>query len=674
MATFVDGIAASQNIDTSGERISIAGMDISSLATEGTLTYEHEAATGPKGEKIVIKMPQQTVGKILEAKKIFGPEDCSSDRHTYFWNKCQTPFIYIMGELLDEYTDAARDLAGKFRYDADHREQNQRSMMNFSIEGGYIKVEGMEVTRSVARKCTITVTPANKAAGAEMVPAKGASQSKTDFDSLFKTETIEIELFKTEPKNFASLMPSNDMQKHADILGIEPMKKNVVPFKKALASTPGVATKPAPKASGPSSPKLPGLTNNSGTNIGSTKSGKSIKSHAKIHEYSGFSSQDHNDAANLHHKAAQEAKDPKTGAHHLEKMKLHLQASKTSELKEGRFDRAKAAISAKSVSRHKNPSLFEKSMDAGSGMAAPGQLTGGAALAKEDLTNKPVFTTVAGSKMRSGSPGIKSGMGTSHMGSHVRRGTDHNNGRAKEIAAKQLKNMKSAPKPNLEKTEWTERAEEEYQNWDKREQFQDFMADRMPNLTKGEIDAIGQTLALKKSLDKEKALVKLVNAKESSWKCSTNKHTEEDLCKKERCWAGYEPTPGKKAFSKGSCRKTTHLKKSIDVEQKLSNLIPMAKALKFGSEEDQKATAAALEARAKNPPKKAEPKAKAPELDKETHSEVTHTSSYGDDHETLHLKSGHELHGVKKGRFKAGDKVVAKPHIMGTFLVDHKKD
>ena len=34
-----------------------------------------------------------------------------------------------------------------------------------------------------------------------------------------------------------------------------------------------------------------------------------------------------------------------------------------------------------------------------------------------------------------------------------------------------------------------------------------------------------------------------------------NKHTEEDLCKKERCWAGYEPTPGKKAFSKGSCRK-----------------------------------------------------------------------------------------------------------------------
>lgn len=24
---------------------------------------------------------------------------------------------------------------------------------------------------------------------------------------------------------------------------------------------------------------------------------------------------------------------------------------------------------------------------------------------------------------------------------------------------------------------------------------------------------------------------------------------------KSRCWKGYEPTPGKKAYSKGSCRK-----------------------------------------------------------------------------------------------------------------------
>ena len=496
MPTFVDGIAASENIDSSGERISIAGMDISSLAVDGTLTFEHEAATGPKGEKITIKMPEQTVGKILKAKKIFSEADCEDERQKYFWDKCKTPYIYILGELFDDYTDAARDLAGKFRYDSDRLNQNERTVMNFSIEGAYIAKEGIEVTRSVARKVTLTSLPCNKAARAEMVPAAGSAKGKNDIDALFKTETIEIEMFKTEPKAFRMFAPSNDMQKHADALGIAPMQKNVLPFKKPLTGGPDVATKPAPSAGGaPSASKLPGATNNAGTQLGTTKSGKSVMSHAKIHEYHGFSGQDHNDAANLHHVAAQAAKDPKTGAHHLDKMKLHLQATKTAEHRESRFARSKTAVSAKSVSRHKNPSLFEKSMDAGSGMAAPGQLTGGAALAKEDLDKK------------------------------------------------------------IKKSELMTRVNEEYKNWDQREDFAVFMAGRMPHLTKGEINAIGQTLALKKSLDKEKALVKLVNAKESSWKCSTNKHTEEDLCKKERCWAGYEPTPGKKAFSKGSCRK-----------------------------------------------------------------------------------------------------------------------
>lgn len=487
MATFVHGIAASENIDSSGERISIAGMDISSLAIDGTLTFEHEAATGPKGEKITIKMPEQTVGKVLKAKKIFSEKDCEDDHELYFWNKCKTPYIYALGELFDDYTDAARDLAGKLRYDADHKHQNERTVINFSIEGAYIAKEGIDVTRSVARKITLTSLPCNKAAIAEMVPTPGSAKGKNDIDSLFKTETIEIELFKTEPLIFVHKAESLDLQKHADALGIEPMQKNVLSFKKPLA---GGSASPAAAA------KLPEPSTLAGTRLGSTKSGKAVMSHAKIHEYHGFSSQDHNDAANMHHKAATGARDPKTGSHHLDKMKLHLQATKTAEQKEGRFDRAKAAISAKSVSRHQNPSLFEKSMEAGSGMAAPGNLVGGAALAKEDLDKK------------------------------------------------------------MKKSEWLDRAEEEYSKWDKREDFQAFLAARLPNLTKGEIDAIGQTLALKKSLDKENFLAKLVNIKKASlWKCSTNKHSEEELCKKERCWSGYEPTPGKKPFSKGSCRK-----------------------------------------------------------------------------------------------------------------------
>lgn len=519
--TFVDGIAASQNIDSSGERIFIAGMDISSLAIDGVFTYEHEAATGPKGEKIVVKMPQQTVGKILKARKIFGESDCEDDRQKYFWQKCQTPYIYIMGELFDDYTDAAKDLAGKFRYDADHKGQNERTVMNFSIEGVYVKVEGMEVTRSVARKCTITVTPCNKVAGAEMVPAKGASSSKSKFDSLFKTESIEIELFKTEPKPFALVMPTNDMRKHADTLGIEPMSKNVTPIRKSFTSGPGAPKSPGKAPAGPAAPKLAGSTNNAGTHIGNTKSGKAVKSHARIHEYSGFSSQDHQDAAHLHHSAAQAAKTPQMGSHHLDKMKLHLQAGKTAELKENRFNRAKNAVKAKSVSRAANPGLFEKSMDAGSGMAAPGQLNQGAALAKEKLSKAGSKNPSLAEVKQKGTfnqkgvhmPSLDNAAGgESVMGSHTRNPSTSGTG-SKEMARRHaqsnLKNLRSMPKPNLGKSELLARAEEEYSNWSKREEFRAFMAERMPNLTKGEIDAFGQTLAIKVILEAEEALLKL---------------------------------------------------------------------------------------------------------------------------------------------------------------------
>jgi hypothetical protein len=455
MATFIDGIAASENIDSSGERISIKGMDISSLAVDGVFTYEHEAATGPKGEKITIKMPEQTVGKILKANKIFSAKDCEDDRQKYFWDKCKTPFIYIMGELFDDYTDAARDLAGKFRYDQDRLSQNDRTVMNFSIEGAYIAKEGIEVTRSVARKCTITVLPCNKAARAEMMPEAKAAKGKNSIDSLFKTEFIEIELFKAEELKSFPMPVASDMQKHADVLGIEPMKKaQVLPMKRPA---PMAAQPAAPMTGGPGvpvvNPPMPAIgappmlaspTNNPGTLMGKTKTGKSVMTHARIHEYHGFDSQDHQDAANMHHGAAQAAITPESGRHHLDKMKLHLQAARTSEQKETRFSRGMVQAKAASLANFR----MNKAETAGSGMAAPSQLTGTAALAKEDM-----------------------------------------------------------------KGHWLKRAEEDYNNWDKKESYRAFMKKRMPHLADGEIDAIGKAIALKKSVDAESSLTKLVKKK-----------------------------------------------------------------------------------------------------------------------------------------------------------------
>ena len=52
MSTFIHGIGASENIDTSGEIVSIAGLDISSLDKDGVFNWEHKA-----------DQPSQVVGR-----------------------------------------------------------------------------------------------------------------------------------------------------------------------------------------------------------------------------------------------------------------------------------------------------------------------------------------------------------------------------------------------------------------------------------------------------------------------------------------------------------------------------------------------------------------------------------------------------------------------------------
>ncbi len=566
MPTFIDGIAASENIDSSGERISIAGLDISSLDKDGLFNWEHK-----KDE------PSQIVGKILKAKKIFAEEDCEDERQAYFWSKCQTPYVYVMGELFDDYKESAKEVAGMFRYDADRKGQNERNVMNFSIEGAKIHKEGIEITRSIGRKVTITVLPCNKVAVAEMVPAEG--KEKNDIDSLFKTEPgFEIELFKQEGK--AAIIPAADLTKHAEKLGIDPMNKAVLPFKKPLTTAPGQTAK-TPPSSGDSTAKIPSQTTNPGKQLGSTKSGKPVFSHARIHEYHGFSSQDHKEAASHHHAAAQKSGDPAVAMHHFNKMKLHMQAAGSAERRESRFSTgrtqaanralgkseplAKAKIDegkdvhgktvARSNRRNEIPENWtlptragghlkegdvnraklnheqslkrmkdmpkpklEKAMTAGSGMSAPSTKTGGEALAKEDSSaksakrysemTKPMGNQTAGKDMKWAHQ--KASMGTSHQGHKVRNPEQAGAFSAKDIAQKRLKHLQNSPKPNLGKTEWLARAEEAYASWEKREEFRSFMQKRLPNLAMGEIDAIGKTLALKKSVDAEKKLSKLI--------------------------------------------------------------------------------------------------------------------------------------------------------------------
>lgn len=434
MATFIDGIAASENIDSSGEKLSISGMDISSLAKTGTFNWEHKK-----------DLPAQTVGKILKAQKIFKEEDCQDERQKMFWDKCQVPFVYVMGELFDEYCDSSKHLAGLFRYDHDKKDQNEHDVVGFSIEGAKIEKQGMVITRSIARKCTITESPCNKMAIAEMV---SSDQGKGDMDAIFKTEPFtQIKLFKNEPIAFPK--DERDLQKHADLLGLPPMNKSIM-------SRPGALTPPAPGGT------LPAKTNNPGHHLGTTSGGQKVFSHAKTHEYTGMSSKDHTEAAGMHHAAAQGAKDAKLGAHHVGQMRMHMQAAGTAERKEARFPKARVAAGTKS---RENYFRMNKALDAGSAMAAPGQATQGAALQGESLdsTKQEIWLSPEHKKKK--------------------------------------------------KKDWAERADEEYDKWEKKEEFRSFMAKRMPHLASGEIDAIGRVVALKKAVQQETVLAKFVKKK-----------------------------------------------------------------------------------------------------------------------------------------------------------------
>ena len=392
MSTFIHGIAASENIDSSGERISILGMDISSLAVDGVFNYEHKSDN-----------PNQIVGKVLKAKKIFSEQDCEDEHQLIFFQKCGVPYLYVMGELFDDYKESAKEVAGMFRYDADHKEQNDKSVMNFSIEGAKIDKNGMDILKSIARKVTLTALPCNKAAIAEMVSTAPKKPGKNDINELFKTEEIKAEIFmgelrKDQPKLTVAAVPSS---------------------------------------------------------IGQTKSGKAIHATAKVNSYQDFNEHDHRDAATIHLNMASKLgeTDFKSAQMHRNKGLLHTGAANTLMDRSNRIKSSakKAHNHAPGTTINTTMGMMAKAIDAGSGMAAPSQLVGGAALASE---------SIVGAKKK-------------------------------------------------QKSKWLTRAEQDYQSWTKREEFEKFMAKRMPHLAKGEIRAIGQVMALNKSMTLEKAMESL---------------------------------------------------------------------------------------------------------------------------------------------------------------------
>lgn len=443
--TYIDGIASSEAIDTAGEIVSLKGLDITSLVS-ASINFEHES-----------KLPAQIVGKILQAVKIFNEKDCQNDRQIYFWKKCQKPFLYIMGRLFDDKKASSKEVAALFLDDAEH--PTEAPMVGFSVEGAKLSAkEGMVITHSIARKVTITAVPANKQCLAEMLPI--AETKKDDFASLFKGE-----LFKFE-QSYGELLEKK-----------ESLEKDVGSGNGAFIGSQLAASEKTPSSHGWSKPNVTHGKIDSGVHYNHPEIGTlSVTKHPSgIFEVS-------------HDKQSQgKFSTPKEAGQYAKKYMMNkseeLEKSRTKDSKQrkrGIITADKTANETSSKAPYDNitpdprkrdtnfpkraddrassiteSNKMNKALDAGSAMAAPSALVGGAALGKESLDKK-------------------------------------------------LRKMYKK-----EKSSWYKRADEAYNTWSDKENFKGYMKKRMPHLADGEIDSIGRVLALKKTKQAEDGLSKM---------------------------------------------------------------------------------------------------------------------------------------------------------------------
>jgi hypothetical protein len=151
----IDGVAASEAIDSSGEILDVKGCDISDLEEgRGVLNFEH------KGEQDVGASFNDIIGRIVLAKKIYTESDCTNEREKFYWNSVKLPFIYIQCELFDQDGHkGAESAAGMIRH---YHKRGLPILVRYSIEGVTIQKDGNRLLKCIAKRVAATIKPCNK--------------------------------------------------------------------------------------------------------------------------------------------------------------------------------------------------------------------------------------------------------------------------------------------------------------------------------------------------------------------------------------------------------------------------------------------------------------------------------------------------------------------------------
>jgi hypothetical protein len=161
----LDGVFASEAIDSSGEILSIKGLDITDFDEgKGLANYEHQEEVEDEESKKKDKRPhgEEIVGKVVYAKKIYNEDDCTNDRERLFWKRTKLPLLYGVVRLYDAAGhDGAKALAASVR---DSVANEEPIMVGFSIEGTTLDKKGNTLKETIARKVALTTKPCNKQA------------------------------------------------------------------------------------------------------------------------------------------------------------------------------------------------------------------------------------------------------------------------------------------------------------------------------------------------------------------------------------------------------------------------------------------------------------------------------------------------------------------------------
>lgn len=178
----IECIASTPDKDVAGETLDIGGADISPLTdNRGYLNSDHRNDFA------------NTVGKVLEAKKIMKAEDCTTPTQIKYWKEVQKPFIWAKGELYDGVGHKEADsIAAIYKF---YMAKGEAPPIKISVEGKTLERDGTNLKRTLIKGLALTLAPCNRKTKSEVTMI--TKSMGVDVNSLFKSEAssnfVEVE-------------------------------------------------------------------------------------------------------------------------------------------------------------------------------------------------------------------------------------------------------------------------------------------------------------------------------------------------------------------------------------------------------------------------------------------------------------------------------------------------